>query len=71
LGCALALVELENSSDQTSVPEGMAGVKFFVATLLLVEPLAVTMALIVRVEATRIGAWYCCEEVVGVVPSRV
>ena len=71
LGWALALMELENSSDQTSVPEAMAGVKILVATLLLVPPGAAAMALTVRLEATRIGARYGCDEVVGVAPSRV
>jgi hypothetical protein len=36
LGCALVVPEFENSSDQTSVPEGMLGVKACVVTLELV-----------------------------------
>jgi hypothetical protein len=29
------------------------------------------MAETVRFEAIRIGAWYCCDDVVGVLPSKV
>jgi hypothetical protein len=70
-GCALLLPELVNSSDQTSVPEAILGEKVFVATLLLVSPEATAIALTVRFEATRKGASYTIEEVVGVVPSSV
>ena len=40
LGGALAVVELANSSDQTSVPDAMLGVNALVATAEFVSPYA-------------------------------
>jgi hypothetical protein len=71
LGAALALVELENSSDQTSVPDGMLGAKVWVVTVLGMSPGATAMALTVRLEATRNAAKYCGDDALGVVPSTV
>ena len=67
----MAVVELENSSDQTRVPEGMFGAKLWLVTLLAVLLEAVAMALTVRLEATRNGAKYCGDDALGVVPSTV
>jgi len=44
---------------------------FDIPTLLAVVPESVAMALTVRFEATRSGAWYCCDDAVGVEPSTV
>jgi hypothetical protein len=63
--------EFANSSDQTSVPEGILGVKLLVETLLSASPEAVAMAFTVMFEETRNGAVYGCEEAVGVEPSKV
>ena len=71
MGTAFDPDVLVNSSDQTSVPETMFGVKLWLATLLAVYPAAVAMALTVMLLATRNGAWYCCEDEVGVDPSTV
>jgi hypothetical protein len=67
----LALVELANSSLHTSVPDAMLGVKLLLATLLAVLPEAVAMAFTVRFEATRNGASYICDDVLGAEPSSV
>jgi hypothetical protein len=67
----LALVVLANSSLHTSVPDAMLGAKAFVVTLLVVSPEAAAMALTVRFEATKNGALYTCDEVLGVEPSSV
>jgi hypothetical protein len=64
-------VLLENSSLHTNVPEAMFREKVCVATELLSSGGAVARALTVRLEATRKGAKYFGEEVVGVVPSVV
>jgi hypothetical protein len=49
----------------------MLGANAFVATLLFVSPEATAIALTVRFEATKKGASYTIDEVVGVVPSMV
>jgi hypothetical protein len=58
----MAPVELVNSSLQTSVPEGMLSVNVWLVTVLTVSKLdepAMAIALMVRFDATRKGAWYC------------
>ena len=62
---------MANSSDQTRVPEGMLGAKAWLATVLAVSPAAVAIALMVRFEATRNGARYCRDEVLGALLSMV
>jgi hypothetical protein len=49
----------------------MLGAKALVVTALLVSPEATVIAFTVRLDATRNGAVYGCEEVVGVEPSSV
>jgi hypothetical protein len=49
----------------------MPGVKLFVATVDAESPAAVAIALIVMFEEIKIGAWYTCDDVVGVEPSSV
>jgi len=63
------LLELVNSSLHTSVPGWMLGVKVWLAAVLEV-PAAMAIALTVRFEATRKGAWYCWEDAVGVLRPR-
>jgi hypothetical protein len=63
-------VLLANSSLQTNVPEAMLGVKLWLVTV-LVDPAATAIALTVRFDATRNGAWYCCEDELGALPSTV
>ena len=49
----------------------MFGEKDWVVTLLTVSPEVWAIAFTVRFEATRKGAWYCCDDVLGTVPSVV
>jgi hypothetical protein len=56
LGCALAPVEFANSSDHTSVPDGMFTANAWLVTLLAESPAVCAIALTVRFEATRNGA---------------
>ena len=53
----MTIAELENSSLQTSVPEAILGRKLWLATPLPPAPAEVAMALILRLEATKMGAW--------------
>jgi hypothetical protein len=69
LGCALAPVELENSSDQTSVPEAILGAKLWLVMLLTLSPEAVAMALMVIFDATRKGAKYRGDDALGTLLS--
>jgi hypothetical protein len=52
----------------------MFGENAWLLTALTVSALelpAMAIALTVRLDATRNGAWYCCEDGVGVLPSTV
>jgi hypothetical protein len=64
-------VEFANSSLHTSVPEAMFGVNAWLATWLAVWPESVAMTFTVTLEATRKGATYGVELLVGVLPSRL
>ena len=69
LGCDCVPVEV-NSSLQTKVFDAMLGEKVSVVTV-LDNPAETAIALTVRFDATRNGAWYCCDEVVGALSSTV